>query len=130
MSSQTQAILNKIKRNLDMLGIDSTLGATSITVTTYSTVISYTDNEIVAPMGGIDPSTSPFLGIGKGNPGTIKFKGAAGENTIAAIFDNAVALKIVAMLGGFANSKVIEAGDTTTELAFIQGHEDLVGMGQ
>jgi hypothetical protein len=57
-------------------------------------------------------------------------KGAAGENSVAAIMDDAETLRAWAVLGNFANDKVLEAGDSATELARVEGHEDLAGMGQ
>ena len=123
-------ILDKIKRNLDSLGIAATRGATTITVTTSNLVISYVDADINAPLGGVDSTITPFLGIGIASPGQIKMKGASGENTIAAIFTDEANLRVWSSLGNFANDKVLEEGDSTTQLALIEGHPDLVGMGQ
>jgi len=128
--AQRQQMLDKIKRNLDILKIAATRNANDVTLNNSSRVISYVDADIQAPMGGIDGTINPFLGIGQGNPGKLKFKGAGGENTIAAIVDDAETLRVLGVLGNFANDKVIEAGDTTAELAAIEGHTDLIGMGQ
>ncbi len=127
---QRQAILDKIKRNLDILGIDATREANTVTLTNSSRVISYVDNDTLRPMGGIDDSSSPFLGIDKGNPGKIKMKGAGGETAIADILDDEETLRAWAVLGNFANNKVLESGDDTTQLAEVEGHPDLQGMGQ
>jgi len=43
----------------------------------------------------------------------IKIKGAAGENSLAAIFADAETLQVLGVLCDFANDKVIEAGDST-----------------
>jgi len=120
-------ILNKIKRNLDMLKISATQDATSITVDTA--VISCVDAAIQAPMGGVNGAVSPFLGIGVAAPGQIKLKGAAGENTVAAIIDSELRAIILSLLVAFANDVVIEAGDATTQLALIPGSVDLQVMG-
>lgn len=128
--AQNQQILDKIKRNLDILKIPATRNASDVTLDNTSRVISYVDADIQKPMAGIDDSASPFLGIGVGNPGQLKLKGAAGENTIASIMDDAETVRVMGMLSAFANDKVIEAGDTTAELAVIEGHTDLIGMGQ
>jgi hypothetical protein len=81
-------------------------------------------------MGGINDASSPFLGIGIANPGKLKIKGAAGENTIAAIVDSSDNVKIVSVCTRMANDVIIEAGDTTTELSRVPGHPDLLNMGQ
>ena len=125
-----EQILDKIKRNLDQLGIAATRSANDVTLDASSRVISYQDSDIKKPMGGVDPQVSPFLGIGVANPGQLKMKGAAGQNTIAAIMADADTLRAWAVMGNFANDKILEAGDSTAELARIEGHEDLAGMGQ
>jgi hypothetical protein len=80
-------------------------------------------------MGGVDGSQSPFLGIGIAAPGYIKIKGAAGENSIAAIVDTAEALELMHEAAGYANDLIIEAGDSSTELARVAGHETVLGLG-
>ena len=123
-------ILDKIKRNLDVLGIAATRNTDDVTLDVDSRIISYVDSDIKKPMGGIDPQVSPFLGIGVANPGQLKMKGAGGQNTIAAIMTTEDTLRAWAVMGNFANDKVLEAGDTTSELARVEGQEDLQGMGQ
>lgn len=127
MSNPVQ-VLDKIKRNLDAVGVAATRNVSSVTAAGLT--ISYVDASIQSPMGGVDGNSSPFLGIGIGNPGSIKIKGAAGENTIAAIFVAASDLAVLACCTRFANDVVVEAGDTATQLARIAGHADLIGMGQ
>lgn len=121
-------ILDKIKRNLDAQGVAATRGST--TVTASGITISYVDASIQSPMGGVDGNSSPYLGIGIGNPGKIKLKGASGENTIAAIFVAGDDLRVLACATRFANNVVVEAGDTATQLAELAGHPDLNSMGQ
>lgn len=121
-------VLDKIKRNLDAVGVSATRNATSVTAAGLT--ISYVDASIQSPMGGVSDASSPFLGIGIANPGSIKIKGAAGENTIAGIFVNAADLAVLACCTRFANDVVVEAGDTTAELARLAGHPDLKMMGQ
>jgi hypothetical protein len=127
MANKVQ-ILDKIKRNLDMLGISATRGASSVTVSGLT--ISYVDASIQSPMGGVSDAAAPFLGIGVANPGKLKIKGAAGENTVAAMMDSATNLKVLRLCCSFANNVVLEAGDTATELADLPGSPDLHGMGQ
>jgi hypothetical protein len=81
-------------------------------------------------MGGVNPAVSPFLGIGVGNPGMLKLKGAGGDNTLAAIFVSESLMQVFSLMCGFANDLVIEAGDTTAQLAFVPGLPDLKGLGQ
>ena len=120
--------LDKIKRNLDAVGVAATRNATSVTAAGLT--VSYVDASLQSPMGGVDGSASPYLGIGVANPGSLKIKGAAGENTIAAIFVAAADLAVLACCARFANDVVVEAGDTTAELARLAGHPDLKMMGQ
>lgn len=125
-----EQILDKIKRNLDILGIASTRGASDITIDASSRKISYEDADHALPLGGVDEDASPFLGIKHANPGKLKLKGAGGENSIAAIMADAETARVFAVMCAFANDKSIEAGDSATELALIEGHSDLLGMGQ
>lgn len=121
-------VLDKIKRNLDSVGVAAT--RTNSSVTAAGLTITYVDADLQAPLGGVNGAASPFLGIGVANPGTIKIKGAAGENTIAGIFVAAADLAVLACCTRFANDVVVEAGDTTAELARLAGHPDLRMMGQ
>lgn len=127
MSNPVQ-VLDKIKRNLDAVGVAATRNATSVTAAGLT--ISYVDASIQSPMGGVSDASSPFLGIGIGNPGVLKIKGAAGENAINTIFAAAADLAVLACCTRFANDVVVEAGDTATELARLAGHPDLKMMGQ
>lgn len=127
---QKEAILDKIKRNLDILGIAATRNQDDVTLDASSRIISYEDSDIKAPMGGVDPDVSPFLGIGVANPGQLKMKGSGGENAITAILDDEETLRAWGVMGNFANDKILEAGDTSAELARVEGHPDLIGMGQ
>ena len=120
-------VLDKISRNLDQLDISNTRSGNDVIA--GGLTISYDDAQIQEPMGGVSDKTNPFLGIGIGNPGTIKMKGAGGENTVAAILDSAENAQILAVCLGPANDVIMEAGDTTAELARLRGHVDLLGMG-
>jgi hypothetical protein len=120
-------ILNKIKRNLDMLGITATRNATSITVD--NATISCVDASIQSPMGGVSGATSPFLGMGIVAPGQIKIKGNAGETSVSLVISSELRAKVLAVVCAFANDVVIEDGDSTTQLALIPGNVDLKMMG-
>lgn len=130
-----QEILDKIARNLKQRGVaESRVVRTSSAVEVEKAggdklTISYVDKSVQSPMGGVSPASSPFLGIGIAAPGSIKVKGAAAENTIAAIVDTAEALQVLAVVCGFANDVVVEAGGSTTELARMRGIEGALGMG-
>jgi len=80
-------------------------------------------------MGGVNPASSPYLGIGVAAPGSLKIKGAAAEATITAIFDTSEALNVIAECSGFGNDVIVEAGNSTTELARIRGTAENIGMG-
>jgi len=127
MANSSQ-ILDKIKRSLDQLGVSAS--RTSTSVVAGGLTISYVEATIQSPMGGINDASSPFLGIGIANPGKLKIKGAAGENTIAAIVDSSDNVKVVSVCTRMANDVIIEAGDTATELSRVPGHPDLLNMGQ
>lgn len=129
-----EAILDKIVRNSLQRGktaarVGDTVEYTKAGGAGDTLTVSYVDKDVQSPMGGVDDSTSPFLGIGTAAPGSLKIKGDAGENTVAAIFDDGDALELLAEMAGYANDIVIEEGDSTTELARIAGHEHLLGLG-
>jgi len=120
--------MEKINRNINILNIPTTFDGLSITVD--SVVVSYVDAQIQLPMGGIDSSVSPYLGIGISAPGYLKIKGAAGQNTFAAIFISALRMQIFKIVGDIGNDIIVEAGDTTTELGRIKANVDFVSLGQ
>ena len=126
------AMLQKIARNLGQRGIPATFTGTSVTMAKTGgdiLVVTYTPKGVQSPMGGVDGSVTPFLGIGVAAPGSLKLKGAAGENTLAAIMDTTEAMSLLAELAGFANDIVIEAGDTATQLSRVMGSTDMIGVG-
>ena len=127
-----EQILDKIARNMGQRGHTAERVGDTVEVTKTGgdiLTVSYDDASIQSPMGGVDDTSSPFLGIGTANPGKIKIKGEAGENTIAAIMDQLEALALMSEVSGYANDIIIEEGDTTTELARIHGHAHLVSLG-
>jgi hypothetical protein len=129
-----EAILDKIARNMKQRGLSAERVGETVEFTKAGgagdvLVVSYKDKEVQKPMGGVDDQASPFLGIGVAAPGSIKIKGAATENTVAAIFDDGDALELLAECSGHANDLVIEEGDTTTEITRIRGQADVLGLG-
>lgn len=130
-----EQILDKITRNMKQRGYSAERVGETCELTKAGgagdvLVVSYEDKEVQSPMGGVDDSQSPFLGIGIGAPGSIKIKGASGENTAADIFDDGDALALLAECAGKANDIIVEEGDTTDEVTRIAGHADLLGLGQ
>ena len=127
-----QAILDKIVRSMGQRGVAVARVGDTVEVTKTGgdiLTVSYVLKDLQSPMGGVDGSVSPFLGIGIAAPGSIKVKGEAGENTIAAMMDTVEAMQLMHEVSGYANDVVLEAGDTTAELARIEGHEHLLGLG-
>ena len=124
-----QQILDKIVRKLELNGEAPVRGAADITV--RGMVISYESAAIQKPRGGVDGDSNPFLGIGVANPGRIKV--VANTDDMTTIFSNdadgKARLMIIALLGDFANDKVIRNNSDNADLTVIRGHE-LLGMGQ
>ena len=134
-------ILDKIKRNLEQLSI--TIAADDVSAATGNRYIQagnitvhYEAADILAPMGGIDGSVNPFLGIGVANPGIIVVAGLLdADSTIASIMVDATDLRIMRVISGVANDISVREGKTDldvdgAELARLEGHVDMLGMGQ
>lgn len=124
-------ILAKLARNAAQLGLTVNSQSQSAVVIENGSndlTISYVAASIQSPMGGVDSSVSPYLGIGVGNPGKIQIKGSAGA-TLALTIDSLVAVKVVAMCAAMANN-ILLVGSGDEALGEIRGHEDLIGMGQ
>ena len=129
--ANSKQILAKIARNAAQQGL--TVSAQSQTQVDISNggntlKVTYVSASIDSPMGGVDPSVSPFLGIGIANPGKIKIKGTTGS-TINATIDSATARKLLAICAGMANNIILESSDAAASEE-IRGHSDLIGMGQ
>lgn len=126
-------ILAKVARDAAQLGLTvNSQSATAIVIENGSNdlTVSYVAASIASPQGGVDPSVSPYLGIGIGNPGKLKVKSAISTaGTIADVLDTLVAAKVLALLAGFANDIVLE-NSTASFSGEIRGHADLIGMGQ
>lgn len=133
-------ILDKIKRNLQQLGITVSADAQSATTSRRylqagNMTIHYVDADIQKPMGGIDDSINPYLGIGVANPGVIVVAGLLdADSAIADIVVDATDLRILRVICGHANDISIREGKTDldvdgAELARLEGHVDLLGMG-
>jgi hypothetical protein len=130
--ANSAAILHKLARNAKMLGLtvkSESSEAIVIENGANDLTISYV-NASFSPsvVGGVDSNVSPFLGIGVGNPGKIKIKGAAGA-TFALTIDSIVAAKVLAMCASLANDIQI-SGSGDQDLGVIRGHSDIIGLGQ
>ena len=106
-------ILDKIQRNCQQRGIAVSRPSAELLIAA-GIEISYEAAEISSPMGGIDPSVSPFLGIGVANPGKIVL-----DSDPASLEE----FQVLRIACGHANTVVIPAGE-------LPGHTDLNGMGQ
>jgi hypothetical protein len=128
-----EQILDKIARNMKQRGHVAERVGVTVEVTKTGgdkLVVSYVDKDIQKPMGGIDGNVSPFLGVGIVSPGSLKIKGAAGENTIAAIMDQSQSLELMNVMSGFGNDIIVEAGDSLVQLARVAGSSDSIGLGR
>lgn len=131
--ANSKQILAKIARDAAQLGLTVNSQSQSAVVIENGSndlTVSYVDASIQAPMGGVDPSVSPYLGIGVGNPGKIKIKSAINTGgDISDVTDSLVAAKLLALCAGFANNLLLENSDASFS-GEIRGHADLIGMGQ
>lgn len=132
-TSAVAQLMAKIARNAQQLGltVNSNSGqAVVIDNGSNDLTVSYVAASIDAPMGGVDSSASPFLGIGTTNPGKLKLKSSStAADTIADVLDSVVAAKVLHMLGGFSNNVLLENSDATFT-AELRGDVDNLGMGQ
>lgn len=131
--ANTAALMNKIARKATQLGltVNSNSGA-AVVIDNGSNdlTISVVAADIAAPMGGVDPAVSPFLGIGIANPGKLKMKSSStAADDVSDVLDSVVAAKVLHMLGSFANDVVLENSDATFT-ATLRGDADNLGMGQ
>jgi hypothetical protein len=131
--ANSKQILAKLARNAAQLGLTvNSQSATQVVIENGSNdlTLSYVDASIASPQGGVDPSVSPYLGIGVGNPGKVKIKSAVNAATsMADIIDSEVAAKVLAMCAALANNIVLENSDASFS-AEVRGHADLIGLGQ
>lgn len=127
-------ILDKIQRNLEQIGI--TVARDGAKLEAGNIKVQYQAAVIESPMGGIDDSASPFLGIGIANPGQIIVSGLLDADTaIADVLVDADDLRILRVVSGHGNTILVKAGRTddsilAADLAVLEGHVDMLGMGQ
>jgi|SRR5579884_4205385 hypothetical protein len=126
------AIMNKLARNAQVLGLTvNSQTASSVVIENGSNdlTISYQLASIQSPQGGVDPTVSPYLGIGIANPGQLVLTGAGTAGTVGGVIDSAVAAQVLQMMSGMANDIII-ADSTHPQIARLRGDADLLGMGQ
>ena len=132
-TSAVAHLMAKIARNATQLGLtvnSQTGSAVVIENASNDLTVSYVAASIDLPMGGVDGSASPFLGMGVVSPGKLKLKSSStAADTIADVLDSVVAAKVLHMLGGFSNDVVLENSDATFT-ATLRGDVDNLGMGQ
>lgn len=136
------AILNKLQRDLEQLGLAPV--RTAYAVTLGNCIVRYGDNTMSSPMGGVSPATSPFLGLGAGNPGFIQIAGLLdADAAITDIFVTASDLQLLRLCSEFASDIQVIKGDTASvadplgdysvagdELAWISADANLRVLGQ
>lgn len=127
------AILQKMARNAQQMGLTvNSQSQTAVVIENGSNdlTISY-QAAVMTPsvVGGIDPTVSPFLGIGVGNPGQMVITSPGTAGTVAGVIDSAVAAQVLAMVAALAND-IILADSTHASICQLRGHSDLLGMGQ
>lgn len=128
------AILQKLARNLQILGYTiASQSASAVVVSNASNnlTIGYIASSTTPSMlGGVDPTVSPFLGIGQGNPGQISITSAISTSSnISDVIDGATAAQVLASCASMANDIVLSNANASFT-ARIRGDSDLLGMGQ
>jgi hypothetical protein len=127
MATNAQMILNKLARNLQIMGFTvATQGQVTqttaqnpnlpnnvveplISITGDSTTyyVSYLPSTFSpAGIGGVSPEVSPYLGIGSANPGQLLLQSTSGT-TAANVIAGPVGLQVFASMASFANDIVI-----------------------
>jgi hypothetical protein len=133
MAHNTKAILDKLARNLDQLNIGESRGANNSVIVSNGSnnlTISYVPASIQAPMGGVDDTISPFLGIGTNNPGQLLIKSSISTSSnVSDVIDGQVAAQVLAMVAGMANDIILQ-NSSALQVAYIRGTVDLLSMGQ
>lgn len=127
------SIMNKVARNAQELGLtvlSQTASSVVIDNGSNDLTVGYIAASIQAPMGGVDPTVSPYLGIGIANPGQISLTSSihTGGN-MSDIIDSQVAAQVLQLLSGFANDIVL-SNDNASFTCRLRGDADLLGMGQ
>jgi hypothetical protein len=128
-------ILDKLARNAEVMGLSVlTRGASSSVVLTPTAgpviEVTYVAASHQSPMGGVDGSSTPFLGIGIAAPGHLLFKSdSAASGDMTDIFhESGVALKLLGLCMAFGNDVVVENDDASVALR-MRPSADHIGLG-
>lgn len=132
--ANVNSIMAKVARNAQELGltvVSQTANSVVIDNGSNDLTVGYVLASILPPMGGVDPTVSPYLGIGIANPGQISLTSSihGGSPSMCDIIDSAVAAQVLAMLAGFANDLLL-SNDNGSFTARLRGDVDLLNMGQ
>jgi hypothetical protein len=115
-----QSIMNKIARNAQIIGLNvasqgnDAFGNATVTLTadTGTLTVVYLTAAILSPMGGINSSISPYLGIGIANPGQLMLQASVSTaGSVADVVNGPKSAQILAMLAWFANDIVLANSD-------------------
>lgn len=142
-SSKNQ-ILDKIARDAEFLGLTVSRslqanGANAVVVDNASNdlTISYkltaADGSaiIAAPMGGVDSSSSPYLGIGLSAPGALTITSSITTNdNMSDIIDSAIAAQVLQLVSGYANNIVLSNSDAAFTATLRGGIPGVGSLGQ
>ena len=122
-----EAIMDKIVRNMKQRGY-STVARTAAGLTSDGLLVSYVDKAGNAPQIGVDDTSSPFLGIGVGAPGSIQIEDTA--QVAADAIDTAERMALLSEISGMANDVVILGTDGAAASIRIAGQSDVLGLGE
>ena len=132
------SILDKIARNMSQRGYTADRVGDTVVVENGSNdlTVTYEPKDVQMPMGGVDDTSSPYLGIGVAAPGSIKITGAgvstANPATVGELIDSVTAAVLLAEVSGFANDIQLanaNAGAGADLDERIPGDADRLGMG-
>ena len=141
------SIMAKLDRNAQVLGLtvsaqtyDSagTYGSAGnpivqITDGGNTLTIGYLNASIQSPMGGVDPTVSPYLGIGVANPGVLTLTSSATGGAVSDVIDSATAAQVLQLMSGMANDILLADATTTVSaggICRLKGTADTITLGQ
>ena len=119
-------ILEKIARNMKQRGYASSVTRVSADeLLVDGCTVTYEAKQIQSPMGGVDGSINPYLGVGVAAPGLIKIEDDG--SALAAVIDNAVRMTLLAECAGKTNDIIVAGSDAEARIA---GQADVIGLGE
>jgi hypothetical protein len=136
------SIMNKVARNAQVLGLTvsaQTANSVSIAADGGATLtVAYALAAILPPMGGVDPTVSPYLGIGIANPGQLTLTSTNTGGAVADVINGPISAQVLCMLAWFANDIILADATTPVStangyaqgIARLRGDSDMIGVGQ